>query len=156
MLRARLAFAIAVLAGCALAAPAVASADPVPGFGVEWPMCGSAPDDDGLYCIVSRTKNGSPIVVPPSGTYEDPYVRFIGEPGEPKSTVGFGVWLTDLDAGHQDTNISPDDTYQLVVNTGTVKPRELFGNVRNVSFSAGSGPPGGYTFTLSFKPTPVA
>jgi hypothetical protein len=142
---------LAVSACVGLLVPSTAVADPPPSIAETWPACGVAPDDDGLYCIVSQTKNSVPIVRPASGTYEEPYVDLIGD-----GDVRFGVYETDVDAGTQTGDVPPGDVYELVVNTGSIRPRELFGNIRNVSFSRGGGSAGGYTFTLSFRPTPAA
>ena len=147
----RLPLALLALATVALVVPALASADPRPGIAQSWPRCGVAPDDDGRYCIVSMTQNDIPIVRPPSGSFEDPYIDLIG-PGD----VRFGVYETNVDTAMSIGNVPPGDVYRLVVNTGTIKPRELFGNVRNVSLSTGGGTATGYTFTLTFQPTPIA
>ena len=68
----------------------------------------------------------------------------------------FGVYETDVDAATQTGDVPPGDVYELVVNTGSIRPRELFGNIRNVSFTRGGSAAAGYTFTLSFRPTPAA
>jgi hypothetical protein len=141
---------LALLVG-ALVTPGAASADPVPGIDQDWPMCGSAPDDDGLYCIVSMTKNGVAITEPPAGTWQLPYIDLIGG-----GDVRFGVENHTVGSGSTTSDVPPGDAYVVTVNTGPIKPRELYGRIREVSFARGGGPPGGYTFTLGFKPTPVA
>ena len=140
----------ALLVG-ALVTPAAASADPVPAIDQDWPMCGAGGDDDGLYCIVSMTKNGVAITEPPAGTWQLPYIDFIDGGG-----VRYGVENHTVGSGNTTTDVPPDDVYVVAVNTGTIKPRELYGRIREVTFARGGGIPGGYTFTLTFKPTPVA
>jgi hypothetical protein len=135
----------------ALVAPSVASADPRPGIAETWPACGVLPDNDGRYCVISQTQNDIPIVRPASGSYEEPYIDLIGA-----GDVRFGVYETNVTSGMSLGNVPPGDVYRLVVNTGNIKPRELFGNVRNVSLSTGGSAALGYTFTLTFQPTPVA
>jgi hypothetical protein len=141
---------LALLAG-ALVTPAAASADPVPGIDQDWPVCGTGGDDDGLYCIQSMTKNGVPIAEPPSGTWQLPYIDLIGA-----GDVRFGVENHTVGSGSTTSDVPPGDVYVLAVNTGTIRPRELYGRIREVTFTRGGGIPGGYTFTLTFKPTPVA
>jgi hypothetical protein len=135
----------------ALLAPSVALADPVPSIAQLWPACGTPPDTDGRYCIVSQTQNDIPIVRPPTGSYEEPFIDLIGA-----GDVRFGVYETNVDSGVSVGNVPPGDVYRLVVNTGAIKPRELYGNIRNVSFSRGGSSSLGYTFTLTFQPTPIA
>jgi hypothetical protein len=147
----RLPLALFTLAAVVLVAPSVASADPVPSIAQSWPACGVAPDTDGRYCIVSQTQNDIPIVRPASGSYEEPYIDLIGA-----GDVRFGVLETNVTSGMSLGNVPPGDVYRLVVNTGAIRPRELFGNVRNVSLTTGGSAGLGYTFTLTFQPTPIA
>lgn len=133
------------------------SADPVPTTGDTLPMCGTLPDDDGQYCVVSITKNGAPV--PPidygtDGVYDDPYVDLIG-PGD----VRFGLQKVTVSSGGTaiSGDVDPSVSWTYVVNTGSIVPRELYGNIRNVTFSTSGGPSsGGYEFTLGFQPTPAA
>jgi hypothetical protein len=150
MRRSLIALVPVLIAACGLFLPATASADPVPGIAQYWPDCGSAPDDDGLYCIVSKEKNGAPITDECGIPWEDPFVDLIGS-----GTVRFGVQLNNCD-GNWTGDVSPLDTYELVVNTGSIRTRELNGVIRNVTFSRGGSLADGYTFTLSFQPTPIS
>jgi hypothetical protein len=115
------------------------SAPPAPGD--DWAPCGGAVTE---YCVISRTRNGVPVS--DSDTYY-PYAHTLDN-----GTVGFGVWHND--GGSPDGDVPPGDTYTLVVDSGPILPRELYANARNVTFSRGGGA-GAYTFTLSFRPTPI-
>jgi hypothetical protein len=52
-------------------------------------------------------------------------------------------------------DIDPADTYRLVVRTGPVRPRELWGRFKNPSYTI-TGGPGNWGFTLSFRAVPIA
>lgn len=155
----RVVLLVLVAAGLASVASTSATADPAPSGYTIWPRCGTAPDDDGQYCIVSVKKNG--FAVPPvdygtNGVYDDPYVdsNAVGE-----GFVRFGLYKTTVSSGGVDSvgDVDPTATWEYVVNTGSIRPRELYGNIRNVTFStSGSPSSGGYEFTLTFKPTPIA
>ncbi len=152
----RVVLLVLVAAGLASVATSSATADPVPGG--SWPMCGTAPDDDGQYCIVSVTKDGNPVPGLDCGTpgdYERPFVDLIG-PGD----VRFGLDKVTVDSGGcagTDGDVDPTGLWQYVVNTGSINPRELYGHIRDVTFATSGGPSsGGYVFTLTFKPTPIA
>ena len=149
------------LAGFGLAAPpSPAAADPAPDSGV-WPMCGTAPDTDGQYCVVSMKRNGVDIVHPAAGDYFVPYIDTIGA-----GDVRFGVEhyrdgslvLRDNGAGGQmvDGELTPGDVYEIEVNTGSIVPRELFTYAQDVTFERGGDPTTGYTFRLVLQPTPFA
>jgi hypothetical protein len=132
-----------------------AAADPKPDEGQSWPMCGVAPDDDGQFCVVSVTRNGVAPESPPigDGEWEEPYVDLIG-PGD----VRFGVyhWVR---VGSDLTllgDVDPTAEWVLVVNTGPVRTREVYGHIRDVSLSFGGDAVDGWTFTLTLKPTPIA
>jgi hypothetical protein len=99
---------VVVAALASLALPGAAVADPVPGIGQAWPMCGTLPDDDGRYCVVSQKKNGVDIVRPPSGTYEEPYVDRIDDPGSPPGTIRFGVYHTNVDTATSTGDVPPE------------------------------------------------
>ena len=133
-----------------------AQADPVPGLSESWPRCGSAPDDDGKYCVVSVTRDGVSYPQPTFdtyGVYEEPYVDLIGG-----GDVRFGLYETTYDAGgfHSDGDVDPARTWSYTVNTGAIRPREVYGHVRDVDYSTGGNATDGYTFTLTFRPTPIA
>jgi hypothetical protein len=133
-----------------------AQADPVPDLFNPWPRCGTAPDDDGHYCIVSVTKNGTPV--PPvdydvPGVYDEPYVDLLDA-----GTVRFGLLSTTVSSGGGPVSVgdvSPDDTWVYTVNVGSIDENELYGNIRDADLSFG-GTASSRTFTLTFKPTPVA
>ena len=147
-------------AGLASVASPPATADPAPTGYIIWPRCGAPPDDDGQFCIVSVKKNG--VAVPPvnydvDGVYDEPYVDSDDTFGA--LIVRFGLYETTVSSGGVDSvgEVDPSATWEYVVNTGTIRPRELYGNIRNVTFSTSGGPSsGGYQFTLTFQPTPVA
>jgi hypothetical protein len=103
------------------------------------------------YCIASKTRNGSPIPdLPAVGSNYQPWVDLL-DPG----TVRYGVdYYADPTVATSTADINPSDTYRLVVRTGSIRPRELYGNIRNVSFNIGSDATG-WTFTLTFRPTPI-
>jgi hypothetical protein len=152
----RLVLLVLVASGLASVVASPATADPIPAG--NWPMCGTASDDDGQYCIVSVTKDGLPVPALDCGTpgsYEEPYVDLIGA-----GDVRFGLDKTTVDSGGcagTDGDVDPTVTWQYVVNTGSIVPRELYGRIRNVTFSTSGGPSsGGYKFTLTFRPTPVS
>jgi hypothetical protein len=133
-----------------------AQADPVPAQGQAWPRCGAAPDTDGKYCIVSITRDGTavpPVDTGTPGNYDDP---FVDRPDA--GTVRFGLKRTTVTgSGSTSTvDVSPDHTWVYTVNTGTIRPVELFGNLRNAAFSYGGNAAKGHTFTVNFQPTPVA
>lgn len=136
--------AAAVLAVTLMAVPAASdpppTATPYSGY---WPRCGEAPDDDGLYCIESVTRNGASV--PSSTSGEAPYVDLIGS-----GTVRYGVTAS----GGSGT-VDPTATWRFVVNTGSIRPRMVEGVVRDVDFSIGGGP-GNWRFTLQFRPAPIA
>ena len=153
----RLVLLVLVAAGLASVVSSSAVADPPPSGYSNWPRCGTPPDDDGQYCIVSVTKDG--VAVPPvdydtNGVYDDPYISSIGA-----GDVSFGLYRTTVSSGGVDSvgDVDPSATWTYVVNTGSIVPRELYGNIRNVGFStSGSPATGGYVFTLTFQPTPIA
>ncbi|WP_151084131.1 hypothetical protein [Nocardioides cynanchi] len=135
-----------------------AHADPVPAAGHPWPRCGSAPDTDGKYCIVSVTKDG--VAVPPvtastpAGTYDDPFVQRVDA-----GTVRVGLRTTTVTGPGSSTSspaVSPTGTWVYRVNVGSIRPVELYGNLRNVDLSFGGNATTGHTFTVTFQPTPVA
>ena len=99
---------VSVLALGATSAPAASdpppTATPYSGY---WPRCGEAPDDDGLYCVASVTRNG--VAVPSTTTGEAPYVDLIGA-----GTVRYGV--TAPGGGG---SVDPTATWRFVVNTGS-------------------------------------
>ncbi len=134
-----------------------AHADPKPGLGQAWPKCGAAPDDDGKYCVVSWTKNGTeipPVDYGTDGVYDDPYVDLIGA-----GDVRFGLLRTTISSGTGSVSVGdvpPGDTYVYTVNTGDIRPNELYGHIRDVDLSFGGNATDGYTFTMTFKPTPIA
>ncbi|MFN8192955.1 MAG: fibronectin type III domain-containing protein [Nocardioidaceae bacterium] len=151
----------AALAVAALATPVLtaspASADPKPGEGQEWPLCGEGGDTDGFYCVVSVTRDGVPVTSEPDlsvdGSYEDPYIDLIG-PGD----VRFGIDHWVVTGGVPDIigTIEPDVTWEWTVNTGPVDPVEMYGHLRDPQLSFGGNATDGYTFTLSVKPAPIA
>ncbi len=133
-----------------------AHADPVPGIAEYWPRCGSAPDDDGRYCIVSVTKDGVPVPQPTFetfGVYDEPYVDLIGG-----GDVRFGLYETTYDSSgfDSDADVDPSHTWTYTVNTGAIRPREVYGHIRDVDYSTGGNATDGWTFTLTFRPTPIA
>jgi hypothetical protein len=136
---------------------APAHADPKPGIADPWPRCGTAPDDDGQYCIISITKNGVPV--PPvdygtPGVYDNPYVDLIG-PGD----VRFGLTQTTVSAVDPPVDsgsVAPGDTYVYRINAGSIDPVEMYGTVRDTDMSFGGNATTGHTITLTFKPAPVA
>ncbi|WP_121254374.1 hypothetical protein [Nocardioides ferulae] len=140
-----------------LAPTGPAAADPVPPDGYSWPACGTVPDDDGRYCVVSVTRNGVPV--PPvdygtDGVYLDPYIDLIGA-----GDIRFGVQRLSVAGGGAVAaggDVSPADTYRWVVNTGSIRPRELYGHVRDASFSVSGDTSTGWVLTLELKPTPIA
>jgi hypothetical protein len=143
------------LLGLAGLSPA-AHADPVPPLFNPWPRCGTAPDDDGQYCIVSVTKDGAPVPVPDygtDGTYDEPYVDLLDA-----GTVRFGLYKDVVSGGllDQQADVDPGHTWVYTVNVGSIRPNELYGNVRDVGLSFGGNASTGYTFSLTFKPTPIA
>ena len=133
-----------MLALTLMAVPAVSdpppTATPYSGY---WPRCGEAPDDDGLYCIESVTRNG--VSVPSATTGEAPYVDLIGD-----GTVRYGV-TGPGGVG----SVDPSATWRFVVDTGSIRPRMVEGVVRDVDFSIDGGP-GDWRFTLQFRPAPIA
>lgn len=140
----------------ALATTAPAHADPKPGLNEEWPRCGEAPDTDGKYCIVSVTKDG--VAVPPVdygtlGAHDHPFVDLIGA-----GDVRFGADVIAVtDSGSNETgDTDPGHAWVFVVNTGSIDPNEMYGNVRDTDLSFGGDATSGHTFTLSFKPSPIA
>jgi hypothetical protein len=108
----------------------------------DWPICTTGGQQN---CVVSQKLNG--VDIDPTGDGYKPYVDLIGS-----GTVRYGVYRVVGPDSYGDVN--PNDTYQLVVRTGAIRPRELYGNIRNVSFAVG-GTAGAWTFSLTFKPTPV-
>jgi hypothetical protein len=134
-----------------------AHADPVPAQGKAWPRCGSGSDTDGKYCIVSVTRDG--VAVPrvtastPPGTYDNPFVDRVDA-----GTVRFGIKQTTVTASGSTSvdEVSPSHTWVFTVNTGDIRPVELYGNIRDADLSLGGGAAHGRTFQVTFKPTPVA
>ena len=157
MSRLRMPLLVLLLVASLAALGPPASADPVPSLYDPWPMCGTAPDDDNRYCIASATRNGvtiDPLDCDTPGDYYLPYVDLIGA-----GDVRFGVDHYPVDGsgcGDILADIPPGDVYRLVVNTGSIRPRELYGHIQDVAFSVGGGPTTGWTFTLEFEPTPIA
>jgi hypothetical protein len=130
--------------------------DPVPGISDPWPVCGTGADTDGQYCIVSVTKDG--VDVPPvdygtPGSYDNPYVDLIGA-----GDVRFGADTINVTGSGSDEvgNIDPGHTWVFTVNTGAIDPNEMYGNVRDTDLSFGGSDATGHTFTLTFKPAPIA
>jgi hypothetical protein len=133
-----------------------AHADPVPAKGHAWPRCGSAPDTDGKYCIVSVTKDGAavpPVDTGTPGTYDDPFVDRVSA-----GTVRFGLMRTTVTGSGSTSvvDVSPDHTWVYKVNIGDIRPVELYGNLRDAGLSFGGSASNGHTFTVTFRPAPVA
>jgi hypothetical protein len=150
-----------LLAGAGVTVPqSSAAADPAPDSGV-WPMCGTAPDTDGQYCVLSMKRNGVDIVHPSAGDYYLPYVDTIG-PGDVRFGVVHyrdGALVTrDNGAGGQmeDGELPPGDVYDIEVNTGAIVPRELFAHAQDVTFERGGDATAGHTFRIVLQPTPFA
>jgi hypothetical protein len=144
-MRRRLLVVLASVAACLgtalVAVPALPAQASTPGWG--WPPCSGA----STHCVFSQTRNGGPIL----NTDADQPVIDLIDPG----TVRYGVVHDDFgDGSSWSGDVNPSDTYQLVVRTGSIRPREVLGNIRNVAFSIGSDATG-WTFTLTFQPTPV-
>jgi len=139
-----------------------AGADPIPGIGVSWPRCGTGGDTDGKYCIVSVTRNGVAAPLEPDcetpGDYETPYIDKIPT-GD--GNVRFGVEHHTVDGSGCDPvpvdgSVDPDATWKFKVNVGSIRPRELYAHVRDVDMVFGGNAADGFTFTLTFRPTPIA
>ena len=134
-----------------------AHADPVPPLYSSWPRCHTGTDTDGKYCIVSVTKNGAPdpaVDYSTPGLYDDAQVDLL-QPG----VVRFGletVQTFPVDPPVTNPDVSPADTYVYTVNVGDISPDELYGHVQDADLSFGGDATNGYTFTLTFRPTPVA
>lgn len=145
---------IAVLSGLLLAAsalPATAAKTaptPRPGIDEDWPMCGSPSQ---IYCLTLKKRNGADVPdLPSPGSNYQPYIDFIG-----KGTIRYGVdYYADPSGGSSTTEVDPDDVYRIIARTGPIHPRELDGTIRDVDFSIGSNATG-WTFDLTFKPTPI-
>lgn len=136
-----------VTVGVAGPVPVPAVADAPPPIGTSWSACTGATD---TYCIASQTRNGLPVAV---GDTTVPYIPYVDQLDA--GTIRYGVvHNVSGDGGTTDGAVDPADTYSLVVRTGAIVPRELYGNIRNVTFTRG-GTTGAWTFTLTFKPTPV-
>jgi len=137
-----------------------AFADPSPGSGL-WPMCGTAPDTDGQYCVVSMKRNGVDIVHPAVGDYYLPEIDTIGS-GDVRFGVSHyrdGVMVTrDNGAGGLmvDGELVPGDVFDIEVNTGAIVPRELFAHAQDVTFERGGDAATGYTFRIQLQPAPLA
>jgi hypothetical protein len=121
-------------------------------------MCHTLTDDDGKYCIVSVTQDGvdmSPVAdCGTPGDQELPYVDLIGA-----GDVRFGITHQPVDGSgclEPDGNIEPGHTWVFTVNTGAIDPVEMYGNVRDTDLSFGGNATSGHTFTLTFKPSPIA
>lgn len=147
-----------------------ASADPPLGFGY-WPRCASSGyptvDTDNRYCVVSYQKNTGAgwVTVPPpdwdtNGTYDDPYVDALrtGDASSPMTAMRFGLYETTVSSGgvSSDADVDPLTHWRYVVNTGSMHPRELYGNTRNTDFSVVDGGAAGWRLTLTFRPSPIA
>jgi hypothetical protein len=128
-------------AGLLPALPAQADSPPVG----DWAACGSPSE---RYCIETDTRNG--VAVTPTDTYR-PYIDMLDA-----GTVRYGVWHDVTgDGSVLDGNVNPADTYHLIVRTGAIRPRELYGNIRNVTFTISGDATAGWKFDLSFRPTPI-
>lgn len=137
-----------------------ALADPSPEIG-EWPLCGTAPDTDGRYCIASMKRNGTVIVHPAAGDYYLPSIDMIGA-----GVIRFGVThyrdgqmvTRDNGAGGlmADAELIPTDVFEIVVNSGAIVPREFYGNAQDVTFTRAGNAARGHTFTLRMRPAPFA
>lgn len=129
--------------------------DPIPAWGQEWPTCGQPPDTDGRYCVISVTRNGvAPDTPPPGdGEWEAPYVDLIGD-----GDVRFGVyhWIRSGDDLELVGDVDPDAEWVYTVNTGSIRPREVYGHIRDVDLALGGNAGTGWTFELTLKPVPIA
>jgi hypothetical protein len=134
--------ALAACAGTALVAVPAAQASPRPPINQGWSSCGGSATAN--YCVVSESRNGTAVM--PGDTYQ-PYVDLLDS-----GTVRYGVYRVVGPDSFGD--VDPADTYELTVRTGTIHPRELYGNVRNVDMTVGTDSTGWY-FTISFQPTPL-
>ena len=141
-----------------LAVSVPAHADGVPALYQSWPVCGTGSDTDGEYCIVSVTKDGAPVTpvdYNTDGSYDNPYVDLIGA-----GDVRFGADTIVITGGGAGSNeigsIDPNHTWVFTVNTGAIDPNEMYGNVRDTALSFGGSAATGHTFTLTFKPAPIA
>jgi len=153
-----LAFSASVLA-LPVATASPASADPKPADGIAWPRCGSGDDTDGKYCIESVTADGVEFY-PPDGSvdtvFDQPEVDLLG-PGE----VRFGVELWQVVGGQYsavggNASVDPTTTWQITANVRSIDLVEMTGSVRDPLLSLGGDATSGYTFTLTFTPTPMA
>ncbi|RNL77726.1 hypothetical protein [Nocardioides marmorisolisilvae] len=138
--------AVAACAGTALVVVPIAHADSPP-FDTDWAICSDASDTN---CIVSATANGVDTVPTQNNTVRDyPWVKQIDA-----NLIDFGVWH-DLGNGSTTNVVDPSVEYQLVVRTGTFVPREMNAVARDGSYSISRSVTTGYTFTVTFKPTPT-
>lgn len=156
--RALLAALMATILATPLLIASPAAADPKPDLGQAWPFCGTGTDTDGWYCVVSVTRNGVPYsrTQPDYGTPGDylvPYIDLIGS-----GDIRFGINHWVIDAALHATIIGdiPQDTWEWTVNTGTINPVEMYGQLRNPRLSFGGNATTGYTFTLGLEPAPMA
>lgn len=129
-----------------------ASADPRPPLYETWPTCGTAPDDDGRYCVISVTAGGVPVA-PRVGAaeHDEPYIDTIGA-----GTVRFGVHHFPAGSFTPDGDADPSTTWRWRVNTGDIHPREMFGRARDVDLLVGGSAGTGWTFDLALRPVAIA
>lgn len=136
----------------ATAAPPPAHADPKPGIADRWPRCGTLPDDDGDYCVVSVKVDGQ--AVPErvgSQVYETVEVDLIGD-----GDVRFAVVHYDDGSPVPEYDVAAGSTWEVTVDTGSIHPREAYGDAKDVSFGVTGSDAAGYRFTLKLDTTDVA
>lgn len=134
---------VGVCVGTALVGVAPAAQADSPPWGYDpWPDCSPSIV---RYCVETKQLNG--IDVAPGDTFQ-PYIdTLLPDTG----TVRYGVTREPGGTG----DVDPGDVYKLVVRTGSIHPRELYGNIRNVTFAVSGSDATGWKFTMTFQPTPV-
>lgn len=136
--------AAACLAGTSSATAAVYTPSPLP-------EC--SPPSVTQECIVSVTQNGTPITI---SRTTGPVVTFgnLSEPGT--HPVPWPFISVMLNTNGPVVDLDPADVWSVTLNTGALRPAQLFGRMSNMRVTRGGDATGGYTLTVTGQPVRMA
>ncbi len=117
------------------------------------PACGGSVVQE---CVVSVTRNGASVAI--SRSPSDPYVTFasLSKPGiHPVSWPSASVVVNGA-AGGSSIDLDPADTWTVVLNTGALRPVQVFGRMQDIAVVRGGNALTGYTVSVTGRPVRMA